>query len=118
MAASDRHDRIRIMILDERPNGYPDPSAVQLRRIAASAVGTPYELRDEQVIPQSCEGVRGVCWIVLPARHKKHWLTIAEELRSQWVQAEAIARRYEFDQPDGERRSGVSLDLAMLEKYI
>lgn len=130
MAASDSYDRVRIMILDEGKNNYPDPSAARLRKCAppdcalttceVSAKTTcgfsnvPYNLRDEPTLPASADGVRGTCWMVLPKNHKAHWLATAAELRGRWVRAEALVRRFTFELEDGGRRAGVSLDLAML----
>jgi hypothetical protein len=103
------------MVLDDGPDGRPDPSAARLRRACetGTATSTPYELRDEAILPPGADGVRGVCWMVLPARHKKHWLDTAADLRSRWVRAEVLVRHFAFETADG-RRAGVSLDLAML----
>jgi hypothetical protein len=110
-AAPDRFGRIRVILQDTK-DGKRDQSWLILRRDVVCPGGdVPYELKD----PPDSED-RGSFWMVPPARHKKHWLGAAEDLRGRWVKVEAVLRPYNIPgRPGREARRGISLDLAMLE---
>ena len=119
IAVSDKFDRMRLIIMDHHQDGRDDNSAIRLRRLCPSGTGTaPFDLREEPTLPPTAEDVRGTCWIVVPARHRAHWLSVATELRGRRVRVEALVRRYAFEQAEGDKRSGVSLDLAMLSEVV
>jgi len=120
MAAPDAHGRQRILLVDRAPDGRHDTSWAALARAVPSGPqdakagrSAPYALHRPDASPDA-DGVRGVFWVVLPARHREHWAREAAALRGRAVRAEVTLRPF----ADGRGASGVSLDLAMLEPWV
>jgi len=125
MAVSDDFGRLRLLLLDERPDGAPDGSWGRLRDAVPrphAAYRAPYEVRAGALGPDA-DGIRGTVWIVLPAHRRAHWLGVAEGLRGQWVTVEVTVRPFHFPSAGretagagavAEYQQGASLDLAML----
>jgi hypothetical protein len=124
MAVPDDFGRLRLLLLDERPDGAADGSWGRLRDAVPrphAGYQAPYEVRAGALGPDA-DGVRGTVWIVLPAHRRAHWREVAEGLRGQWVTVEVTVRPFHFpssgrelpgaDAPDYQQ--GASFDLAML----
>ena len=112
MAVPDDYGRLRIALTETHLNGKPDSSWVNLVRAVPGQgleYSTPYEIH-----PTSGDGTKGIALVVVPARHRKHWEAVAESLRGKEVKVEATVRPFQFSVGDA-RKSGASLDLAMLE---
>lgn len=113
MAVPDDFGRIRVLLVDRLSTGAGDYSYAALRREIPAGPGfaAPYVTRE----PDS-EGTRGEFHAVPPARHKAHWLKVAEELRGREVRVEVTVRRYSFDTL-ARHGAGASLDVAMIEPF-
>ena len=103
MAVPDDFGRLRLLLLDERPDGAPDGSWGRLRaavpRLHAS-YRPPYEMR-AGVLGPDADNVRGTVWIVLPAHRRTYWLGVAESLRGRWVTVEVTVRPFRLALQEG-----------------
>lgn len=119
MAVPDDFGRLRLLLLDERPNGVPDGSWGRLRNAVPrlhAGYRPPYEMR-AGVLGSDADNVRGTVWIVLPAHRRTYWLGVAESLRGRWVTAEVTVRPFRLASQEGAAaaaQEGAALDLAML----
>jgi hypothetical protein len=107
LAATDNYGRVRLLLLEEAPDGKSDYSWRVLR-----AATTPFTSGAPLADATGCVGE---AFFVLPARYREHWLNVAAELRGQWVRVEATQRRYVMKKGNGCTTAGVSLDLTLLE---
>lgn len=139
MAVPDDFGRLRLLLLDERPDGTTDGSWGRLRDAVPrphADYRTPYEVRAGPLDPDAV-GVRGTVWIVLPIHRRAYWREVAEGLRGQWVSVEVTVRPFHLpnepreppsvDAPDNQQRQrqriqssfqGTSLDLTMLAPML
>jgi len=135
MAVPDKFGRVRILLLNEHPNGSPNKSFTILDTALEGVVDLPFTRNTPKSI--KADGVVGVCWAVSPAHRKAHWLGVAEQLRGQWVRIEVTVRKYcvfapeqaqaqvepaqaalaQFER-DQERVPGASLDICMIEALL
>ena len=122
MAVPDDFGRVRVLLVDEFPDGTRDYSAAALRRAIPDNknMSVPYRIKEH-----ADDGVLGEFWCVLPQRYAKHWTAVAAELRGRPVKEEATLRPFQMvvrgnDGPDGEEsetiNSGMSLDVALIEE--
>jgi hypothetical protein len=117
MAVPDDYGRLRLLILDQGPDGHYDSSARALREQVPPlhpGYRTPYTLREGPLGPDA-EGVRGEACVAIPAHLRKHWLGVATAARGKWVRAEVTVRPYRFEAA-GTPLTGAALDLAALEE--
>ena len=127
MAVPDDFGRLRLLLIDEQPNGVSDSSWGRLRNAVPclhSGYNPPYKISNESLGPYS-DGVRGTAWFVPPAHRRAHWLEVAAALRGQWVTVEATVRPFSY--PSSSRnvlsenvahQRGASLDIAMITPMI
>ena len=132
MAVPDDFGRLRLLLLDERPDGAPDGSWGRLRNAVPrlhAGYRPPYEMR-AGLLGSDADNVRGTVWIVLPAHRRTYWLGVAESLRGRWVTAEVTVRPFRLASQEGAAaaqegaaaaqegaaaaQEGAALDLAML----
>jgi hypothetical protein len=118
MAVSDDFNRLRLLLLNEQPDGTTDGSWGRLRHAVSCLSGQthttfhhPYEANQHTHSADPAEEICGTVWIVLPTHRRTHWLKVAESLRGRWVTVEATVRPYMVP---GHEARGASLDLAML----
>lgn len=129
MAVPDKFGRVRILLLNEHPDGSPNKSFTILDTALEGVVDLPFTRNTPKSI--KADGVVGVCWAVSPAHRKAHWLGVAEQLRGQWVRIEVTVRKYcVFGSPAPElaqaqeqaqaqeRVPGASLDICMIEALL
>ena len=114
LAAPDAFGRLRVLLVERFADGSPSHAAAALRRAiprGGPGFGLPYELHET---PR--DEVLGVVTLVVPARHRAHWDSVATDLRGREVRVEATLRPYApGGRHGGPREPGVALDLAMLE---
>ena len=140
LAVPDDFSRLRLLLLDEKPDGSPDGSWSRLQssipqphanashpgdanashpgNANASHPGDAnaiHRLPYEANTSHHPDGVRGTAWIVLPAHRRAYWLGVAADLRGQWVTAEVTVRPFVIPGTAANYyQRGISLDLSML----
>ena len=106
MAVPDDFERIRVLLMNPLPSGMIDKSANVLREASINYPNLSFKLH-----PRDTEGVIGEFWATLP-KYKKHWLSIAADLRGREVKVEVTLRPYFV-----EGKRGHALDVVMIEPY-
>lgn len=117
MASPDAYGRMRVSIVDTKPDGSFNESWGKLKRIAPRLLHNPdYSVPYEEITPVR-DGLRAIATITLPRSMKDtmkgFWLGKAEELRASWVKVEVTARRFKFA-----AREGVALDFVHVERLL
>jgi hypothetical protein len=110
LAASDPRGRLRLCLVDalDSQGGRPDGTWLALQRAAAPGVGAPYRL--DRGGDSDSAGIRGECWVTVPARRRARVEECARELRGREVRLTVRPRPYAFiSQATGGRVAGTSL---------
>lgn len=108
LGASDSRGRLRLVLVDSlvAHGGRPDSTWRALRRATPPGPGAPYRL-DRGGAPDAA-GLRGECWITVPAHRRARIEECVQELRGQEVRLTVRPRRYSYAAPTG-RVKGTTL---------
>ena len=109
LGALDGQKNINLILMNEQPNGQRDYSTNTLIKeipIKYKNYKVPYEIHD-----LTYEDTRGNVKILIPTKYRKHWESVAESMRGQYVKIEATIRTYKIH-----NNYGVSLDLFDIKK--
>ena len=122
---ADEKGRLRFSVADTKV--FDLLRAICLQRCGSSAETThllclPYRLSGDALGGANSRAASsandehfGAFWATPPARHCRHWLTVAEEQRGVLMKVEVCPRHYSFVSPQNGRVEGVALDLHWME---